>query len=356
MVVVTMEVLQAGVVVKVLDGVVFDGQVTVTRQQVHRETEVTIDDRDGTLIPDEVDALLQPYGTEIRPWHGFKYWDGTVEQVPLGTLRLEGWAGELPRIRLRAYDRNYQLTRARFTSPRTITGSPPVEEVIEQLVREAIPSVVPLEFNLGSTGFDVPSPTVFDEQSTYADAVTQLATNCGCWFRFDPLGVPTLSHEPELDADDPVWSYAEGRDSALLSGSLQRSRDTEGVYNGVVAFSEQAGDNARTFRGEAWDYNPASPTYTERFGRRPTWHQSPLLRSDDQCRAAARKLLHQQLGLSDAISFSGLTNPAHESGDVVYVRRTRAKTDELHILDSFTIPLRGTQTMTAQTRSQRVAA
>jgi hypothetical protein len=352
-----LEVLQAGIVVFELRSVVLDGGVSVKREHVHRDFDLTLDDRDGELLPDRVDALLEPYGTEIRPWRGMRFWDGTEEAVPLGTMRLEEWTGDVPRLRLKGYDRAYQLKESRFVSPWAITGSPPVEDAIRDIVETGLPGVLGgrIEFNFAATGFDVPNPTVFEEQSDRMDAITQLATAAGCRFFFDPLGNPTLVTEVEPAADEPVWSYVEGNGTALLS-EITPTRSTEGLQNGCIATSDPTGDNARTFRGEYWDYNPASPTYTERFGRRPQWFASPLMRSDDQCRAAARKQTLGSLGLADGLSFSAIVNPAHESGDPVDVQRLRAGVDELHILDSFTIPFRGTQTMPAATRVQRVAA
>src|SRR5512146_2193069 len=62
-----------------------DVQIDRTASQRRRCT-VSCVDPTGTLTPTTADSILTPYGTEVRPYRGVQYDDGTTEVVPLGVF------------------------------------------------------------------------------------------------------------------------------------------------------------------------------------------------------------------------------------------------------------------------------
>ena len=124
------------------------GQVDVDRTAtVRRRLALTCADPLGDLTPERAGDLLTPYGTELRPYMGVVYDDGTVEVCALGVFRISqvsivddsgtgtasgggtstgsssirqtGHPGGLT-IDIEAYDKSRTVSRDKFTAPYTI--------------------------------------------------------------------------------------------------------------------------------------------------------------------------------------------------------------------------------------------
>ena len=123
------------------------------------------------------------------------------------------------------------------------------------------------------------------------------------------------------------------------------------TYNGVIVTGEGSGVGDAPPRGEAWDLNPASPTYVAGpFGSVPTFYSSPLITTTDQAAAVAASMLAQTLGKVEQLSWEQVTHPGLAPLDVVAVELPDGTT-QTFILDSLTVPLSATDVMSATARS-----
>jgi hypothetical protein len=333
--------------VAILDGLIIDGSVTASSTVISRNFNLTVEDRYGVLTPTDAADLFAPWGRyEVRIKRGMEYPDGTRELVPLIHGRIEELEGRWPEITVSGYDRMYSIAQYEFTRPYSIARGVNVADAIAELAVNRWQRQLPMDFV--DTEETVPL-TVFEEGTSPADSLDQLATGAGLTLSFNPLGVLTLINTPDPASDPPVWRFVEGeRGTALLSG-LTRRTITEGATNGVVATGEST-DNDVPVRGEWWDTNPASPTYLNTFGPRPRRYSSPLLKTNAQAAKAARTVGLSNLGLVDAIMFPALVIPGLEPWDVVYVERPAQNVADTHVLDQLTFQLRATGSMNSQTR------
>ena len=123
------------------------------------------------------------------------------------------------------------------------------------------------------------------------------------------------------------------------------------TYNGVIVTGEGSDIGDTPPRGEAWDLNPASPTYLYGpFGAVPTFYSSPLITTTDQATAVAASMLAQTLGKVEQLSWEQVTHPG-----LAAARRRGGRVPGRHhatfILDALTVPLTATDVMTGTARS-----
>jgi hypothetical protein len=166
---------------------------------------------------------------------------------------------------------------------------------------------------------------------------------------FDGDGILTL--RPYADAG-VVATLSEGEGGVLLSATRGWSRTN--AFNRVVATGENT-DSSAVYRAVATDDNALSPTYYfGDFGKVPRFYDSPYIGSNDQAQDAANAILAQELGTAANVSFGIVPNPALEPEDTVYVKRERAGIDERHIIDSLSIGLGASESMSGTTRERLV--
>lgn len=343
------EILDRGTVLATLETTI-DGSVKADRSEIQRSAEVTFADVDGLLTPGAVDDLLAPFGNDIRPYRGVVLPDGTVEYVPLGTLRITKMSSEWPSVTVTAMDYAYVIQQARFEEPYQIVEGTNYITALGDLLSTRYSGI---STNFPTTSSTTPNIVYETQSDPWADAAQRIAESLGKRLYFDQFGVCQLADEPQATADAVVWEYAEAADGVLLS--LSKDWDAEGHYNAVIATGEPV-DETPPVRAVAVDDDPASPTYFYgRYGKRPRFYTSPLITTEAQAESAALSLLWKELGISQSVTFTAMVNPAHEIGDVVYMARPASYVDAYHILDSFTIPLRGSEPMAASTRATLVA-
>ena len=346
------EILSANQVAAVLD-VVVAGTVTVERQaSTRRRCQITLVDVDGTLTPDSATDLLTPYGNEIRLHRGVTFADGTTEVVPLITARIarvevsDTNAGVV--ISLTGYDRSRSVSRAKFTEPYQVAEATNYATAIEDLIADRVPNT---EFQFGATNYTTPALVFLEGDDPWAKAV-EMANACGMDVYFDSLGVCRLRPEPDpSEASHTDWSYSEGSEATMLG--MLKVHDDERMYNGVIVTGESTSLDAPV-RGEAWDDNPASPTYRSgQYGSVPEFVRSAYVTTEAQATEAAEAQLRSRLGLSERVSFPALVNPAHDVGDLITVTRDDILVAATYVLDSVTLPLEAEGTMQAICRERR---
>ena len=167
---------------------------------------------------------------------------------------------------------------------------------------------------------------------------------------FDENGICRMRPIPDPDLGTPLMTYTDGDDSVLTS--LARSLNTDESYNGVIYTGEGTNLSIGVI-GEAWDDNPASPTYRVTYGEVPLFKSSPTILTVAEAQDAAVAELRKVIGATERISWDQLVNPAHDVYDLVKVTRSESGVDATLMLDSVTIPLSPSATMNAVGRSRR---
>ena len=275
--------------------------------------------------------------------------DAEPEYVPLGYFRIETIEQEdAPRspIRVTARDRMAAIIEARMLEPRTFAAGTTFLEVFENLVLEVYPSaVLDIDNEVASSTLREPATV---EEDRYA-FLRDMATSRGRVMFFDHRGVLVVAPEP--DSTTPVFTVNEGQDGVLIN--LRRQLSRAGVYNAVVAEGTEADyDNEEPpARAVVVDDNPDSATYFfGPFGQVPRFYSSPFIFTDAQAQSAAASILSRTTGIPYTLDITAIPNPALEPLDPIRVI-FEAGREEIHVIDTITIPLTSDQPMAISSRS-----
>lgn len=335
------------------------GEVNVDRTAaVRRAGKVDCIDPEGVLIPQGDYGLLTPYGTELRPYRGVRYSDGTTEVYPLGVFRLSGAdfsesasvsGGAGVSISLSMFDRSRTVARDKFTNVYTVAKGTNIVTAIKKIIDRTFPGV---DYDAISTSQTVSEPKVFDASDDPWDACIGLAKSIGCEIYFDVNGSVVIAPPTDVDASPSAdFTYVESQKSTLTS--LKKSFSDEQAFNGVIVTGESPGDDKPPVRAEAWDLEPSSPTYRYGpYGEVPEFVNDTNVKTVAEAQRNADSILRRHLGAPSQLSCSAWTNPALEAGDIVQIERVRMGVTGLYTLDAFNIPFRkdGTQNLTVRSR------
>lgn len=354
------ELLNTGEQIKPLDG----SSVTLDITAAVRAT-ATLLFGGPSLVPTTVDSLLAPYGKEFRIWRGVRLSDGYEEMVPLGIYHIqdtnlsEGPDGVVVTVSMS--DRAQKAIDAQFESVYSIAPGTDFVAAIITMIGEGTPVGLT---NVITTEFD--TPTLTGEQGADRWGFGQeMTAMIGCHLYWDNTGA--LAIQPIASVEDAaVSSIVEGEDGVEFPNLLEigRTWSRREAHNKWIV----TGDNTDDVGGApptatAVDDDPNSPTYYDgEFGHKPEMYHSSFITNSVQATDAASGKKAQESGLTQAVSFGSVVNPALEPDDVIQVKRTVLDPDsgelveianEKHIIDSLTIPLGTDQPMTGQTRSFR---
>lgn len=330
---------------------VTEGTVTLDGNAANRgRCDLTVmDDGSLGLIPKLATDALTPYGNEVRVERGIRYPEGTTELVSLGVFRIQSVdvadTGAGLQIQITGLDRSARVVDARFESAFSIAGTNPAL-AIETYLLDVNPATTFGEWiDVGGSL----TLRVGEEGGDRWAFLQTIATDYGLELFFDGDGDAVL-RPITTTSDDPTASLVEGEGGLLLEAS--RSWVREGTYNRVIATGEAPADGVTpAARGVATDSNGASPTYYYGpFGKVPRFYTG-IFENDAQAATAAAGILIGELGTTQTVSFGSVVNPALEPGDVVQITRARTGIDELHIVDSVTIPLGADAEMSGATRA-----
>jgi len=328
-----------------------DGSLDVSRQAIRRSGSLTFVDRDqsGLIVPTSNDSLLAPYGNQIRVWSGIAFDDGTEELVPVGTFRITKSTSRYPRCTVELSDRAWIVSNAKLTAPYFVAAGTTWDAAIANLLGDrynGVPvDIPPVEF-LSTT----PRLTL-DEQADPWEAAQKWAASLGYALYFTPLGTATIVSEVALAVADPVWTFdgtptaaatydpANWANLALYDEAV--TWDTTDAYNAVV-ISGNSSSNATAARGTAFDTDPGSPTqWGGPFGYKPLFESDETVTSNGHATQKAAGRLQQVAGLAESLTIPAVCNPALGVGDLVQVVRPELGVNTVHMLDHFTLPLRG---------------
>lgn len=301
-------------------------------------------------IPLDASDGLSPFGHELELRRGVVLPNGSTETVPLGRFGIEDAEvtddGTGPSVRVSALDRAERMSKAKFTDIYQVPAGKEFTTAILEMLREAWPAVPVMDGFEDMSDISVGQPVTAQEGEDRWEAAQILAQALGMILFFDGDGVLTLK---PYAAGGPVLDLVEGEGGVLLNVARNWSRSAS--FNKVVVTGESSGDNV--FRGEAFDDNPLSPTYFYGpFGQVPEFRSYPEVRSDQQAKDVAYSILAQHLGAPATVSFGMVPNPALEPEDTIRISRPSVGVDHSYIVDSLTIGLAATESMTGQTRER----
>lgn len=334
-----------------------DGTVTVDRtSDVRRRFSMTCVDSTGTVTPENAGDLLTPYGTVIYPYRGVRYAsDQTTEVCPLGVFRLSKAVvkdtGKGTIISLEGYDLARTIQRDKFTSPYNVTSGTNVLTAIKQIISRTFDNAV---YNAVSTNLTVPSSKVYDRSNDPWAACLDLARSMGCEIYFDVNGIIVIRPPTDITSlSQARYTWQEGTDCMMLE--LERVFNDEPGYNGVVVTGENPSNNNPPVSATVWDTEPSSLTYhLGPYGEVPMFYTDQNITTTNDATAVATALLNSQLGFTSQLSVTARVNPALEGGDTIKVVRSGMGINDLYVVDSFAVPLKGSGTQSVILRQRRV--
>lgn len=298
-------------------------------------------------IPDGRDDPLAPFGNEIAIRRGMITADGVEEVVQLGVFRIdesdvtESDDGSLD-LTVSGLDRSSRIIDAVFEQADTVDEGANALDTVQALIGEADPSIA---FDFVTSAVTLPY-LGYEAGDDRWDFCLGCAEAAQCSLYFDGDGVLVARPLPVAVSADLV--VAEGEGGILLGADKRMSR--EDATNRVTVQGENSsGDPAW---GEAIDDDPESPTYYYgAFGKTTFSYSSEYVTADDQAASVAARILEMRRGITKQVTFAALANPALEPFDTVQVTRAKLGIDELHIVDSLTIPLDYSGRMDCVTRA-----
>ena len=328
-----------GVDIPIIDGTVNLSSNTDIRSSVEMTTD------GNSTFPQSPIELLNPYGNELFVERGINLIDGSVEIVSMGYHRIDSVEqSQAPNgpIRLTAYDRMIAIKEADLITPLVLSIGTSVSDIFNKLILDVYPQAS-IEFDdpiFSSTGLTSQQIIERDRFKFLQD----LVTSYGKIMYWDHRGILVVRDPPEVT--DVVWDVNAGKDGVLIS--MGRTINREGVYNAVIALGE-SNSGALPARGEAYDLDPASPTYYNGpYGKVPMFYSSSLITSQDQAQMAARRLLEHSIGLPQVADFSAVPNPALEPYDPISINHVDGV--DYHIIESLSVPLTSQQSQDGTTR------
>lgn len=316
-----------------------DGTVTVQDEAIRRRVTCTLTDPDGSLTPATASDLLAPVGNELRLYRGVVIPSTGVEEVvPLGVFgisdtRIYDSGGGLT-LSIDAYDRARKVSRSKFTTEYVIAAGTNVATAIQAMINARVPG---LTYNFTPTTAVTPVLVYNTGDDPWAKA-RELAASIGYDLYFDQTGICCLTPVPVLTQSTPtVWDYEEGPEATFLY--LNRRLTDERTYSHVVITGEGNGIG-EPVRAEAYDNNPASPTYyLGAYGDIVLFESNRIITTFSQAQTVANARLQRVSGLVDLVEMQAIVNAAHDVYDVIGISRARLNIDARYVISKLSIPM-----------------
>ncbi|AKY02166.1 minor tail protein [Streptomyces phage Nesbitt] len=336
-----------GLAVKVnalLDGVVTkeaipftDGSVKVDRgSETRRSLTLTIPDpRDFPLSATDTFGV---YGQRLYVERGIRYLDGTTELVPLGTFVVTNVSGSVHDGPLSITGAGLEILvkRSKYETAASTLGRTADQFVLATL-QEAIPGAA-LVSTATSGGLALATKT-WDPDTDRWSAVREVATAIGAEIYCDAFGTFRMVDVPDpavLGA--PVWAVDAGPTGVMVAAEVALSSDD--VFNKVIVTGENSSDNKPPVLGSAEVTDPTDPLrYGGPFGKVTKRVSSSLVTTLGQAQTTAQALLRRYRQANRAVTLRAVPNPALDAGDWIRADYGTNLPPELHLVQSFEIPL-----------------
>ncbi|MEU3686980.1 DUF5047 domain-containing protein [Streptomyces narbonensis] len=315
-----------------------DGSVKVDRESETRRS-LSLSIADPSEFPIAPTDRFAVYGQQIYVESGLTYLDGSSERVPVGTFVITSVTGNIHTGPLTVTGAGLEilLRRALFDTA-TSTGTGSVAGFMDFHIKDTIPGASFVDSSTNGTN-TIPSKT-WDANSDKWSALSEAAASIGAELFCDANGTFRLVDVPDPDnvAIPYVWEVAAGHNGVMVSANMGLS--AEGVYNRVVASGENAEDNKPPVMAEAKITDTNDPLYYGGpFGKVSKAFSSSLITSTSQAQGAATAMLRNAKASNRTVSLESVPNPALEAGDRIRVVYGDAHLPEIHIVNSFDVPL-----------------
>lgn len=323
-------------VVTTLD--VIGGSVSAdATRKTRRQCALTLQNPSGSLVPDDVHDLLQPYaGYFVRLYRGISWRDGTRELLPLGTFAPDAPkvtdVGDSLEISLTGYDRSKLISRTRWIDPYIITEGTNTGTAIRNLLTSRMPD---LRYNFQPTNTTVPLTSLgIEADNDPWDDATKLAEADGMELFFDARDNVVLRTIPDPEIVPATYTFDDGEWCTVTQ--FERNNDGSQMYTGVVVRSE--GSSApEPIRVAVWRDDTTL--------RIPYFYSSVLIVTEAQALNTAQSML-RKVGRSEmSVDLRAVPDPRLEVGDAVRVRRSLSKLDDVFIVGGVDMPLDATSEM-----------
>lgn len=317
-----------------------DGSVKVDRgSDVRRSLSLSV--ADPAEFPVGPTDKFGVYGQRLYVEAGLQYMDGSIERVPAGTFVITSISGNIHTgpLAIEASGLEILLKRALWD---TATSTKPYTNAAAFLAFHIPDTVVGASFVNGSTlGSTTTLATkTWDANSDKWTAMREVADSVGCELFCDATGVFRLVDIPDPFgvAVAPIWDVSTGDYGVMVSANMELSAD--GVYNRVIVTGENSADNAPPVRGTATITSTSDPLYYGGpFGKVTKSYSSSLVTSTTQANATAKALLAKYRASNRTVSLETVPNAALDAGDRIRVNYGPAALPEIHVVNSFDIPL-----------------
>ncbi|WP_369190155.1 DUF5047 domain-containing protein [Streptomyces sp. R08] len=316
-----------------------DGSVKVDRgSETRRSLSLTI--ADPRQFPKAETDLFNVYGQELYVERGIRYLDGSTERVPLGTFVITDISGDMHTgpLNIEAAGRELLLKRALFGSATNTKGFVSAAAFIRTSIANVLPSASFVDRStVGAVGL---ATKTWDAGTDVWSALAEVATSVGGELFCDAYGTFVLVDIPQV-ANVPVtavWDVSAGANGVMVSASVKLTASD--VYNRVVVVGENAEDNKPPVSGTATITDSTDPLrYGGPFGQVTYRYSSSLVTTSTQANATAVALLAKKRQANRSVSLSAVPNPALDAGDWIRVNYGPVASPELHLVQSFTVPL-----------------
>lgn len=310
------------------------GTVTANRGgTVRRMFSGSVDPR---LAPVGFGNKLSPYGSQLVVYRGIRYPNGTVEEVPVFTGRIDSVDFGRTRVEVTASDRGADIVDARFLSPVQSTRGLAITTQIANLIRDAIPGAV-VNDRTGNGGASViGSQATWDRERT--EALDNLAQSVGWEWYAGPDGEFYIDPLPSIVVNPVVKWIVDSGDTGVTI-ERQNQTDRARIYNAVVVNGEPP-DGRPPAYGVALDNDPESPLYFGGpFGKVPKFFSSQFITTNAQAQNTAVAMLGDCVCGTRSITVTCVPNPKLGLSDIIDVRTDGGDFDGLYFVSSFSLPL-----------------
>lgn len=320
-----------------------DGSVDVdTSRGARRTMTVTLLNPGGVFSPNSEWAGTFYVDRMIRLWRGVRYSDEDFELVPIGTFYIDTADVVAERnmsiVTISGSDGWKKFTKAKFGKATKYAEGTSVNTVIRDMADLCGVDKLnldPLDGRSASTS-ELQKDMHFERSDNVGEALLKLGNDFSLDIYFDPMGRLTTEPLKSPSKSPVVWRYEPEQDGALLM--VRATFKDDRLYNNVVVTG--TADEKNPVHGRASDNDPDSPTNIDRIGRRTYEYESKHIKTVDQAKETAKKLLLKHLQRSEDIELQAICNPAYEGNDVIRVEEQDfTKLDHRYRIHSFTIPL-----------------
>jgi len=255
-----------------------------------------------------------------------------------------------PSLTATCSDISVRIARNPWRTAQTIASGAALATGLATLLRDRY-SRIQVGFTATSVPETLAAPVYFTDSGGGSDPwgdLCKLAADHGYALYIDADGVAQMLLVPDPATAPLAYTYRPGA-TAIITDQT-RVVPLARIYNGVVVTGEGSGIGTPVC-GEAWDENPASPTYRcGPFGEVGLPIISSVVTTVAQAQAVAAARLTLLLGRVEELSWSQIVNPALKPFDVVGVADAAGVVTR-YVIDQVTTPLTLDAVQTAVTRS-----